>query len=235
MIYDWLYLIAKPPGITSFGVIARMRRIMKIKKIWHAGTLDPAAHGLMIVAVGRDYTRQISEYIGMDKSYVAKIKLWYLSETMDSEWPIMHHSDVIPTLEQITLSVQSQIQTYDQMPPSYSAKKIGWTPAYKLARAGKEVTLTPKQVSTSDAQLMDYQYPYVTVRYDVSSGTYIRVLAQELWLTVEAGWYCDQLCRVSIGGYHIDQAADLDELLELFNSNEIERMDEVLINGKLKL
>lgn len=206
MNYEGIYLINKPVWITSFGVIARMRRVLGIKKIWHAWTLDPQAHGLMIVAVGREYTRMIDQYIGMDKSYTTVIKLWATSDTMDSEGPIESYSSEIPTYDEIGQVVMSQMQTYDQLPPNYSAKKIGGVPAYKLARAGKEVKLKTKNVTINQSQLIDYQYPYVTVKYHVSSGTYIRVLAHELGDKLWVWWYCHELCRDSIGEYKLSSA-----------------------------
>ena len=205
MNFEWIYLINKPTGITSFGVIARMRRILWIKKIWHAWTLDPCAHGLMIVAVGREYTRMIDQYIGMDKSYTAVIKLWKTSDSMDGEWPIHHQSDMIPNHKDIEWLVAGPVQTYDQLPPNFSAKKVGWVPAYKLARAGKPVELKTKQVTITSAQLISYEYPYVTVQYHLSSGTYIRVLAHELGQQLWVWWYCHELCRDSIGQYLLDQ------------------------------
>ena len=213
MTYSWIYLINKPIWITSFGVIARMRRILWIKKIWHAWTLDPFAHGLMIVAVGRDYTRMIDQYVGMDKTYTAVIKLWEVSETMDSEWPIEFCSDQIPTQEQVEQGVVSQIQTYDQLPPNFSAKKIGGVPAYKLARAGKDVELKTKEVTIHHAELIEYCYPFVTVKYRVSSGTYIRVLAHELGQNLGTGAYCEQLCRDSIGEWDLQDGVNLDDLM----------------------
>lgn len=209
MNFDWIYLINKPVEISSFGVIARLRRVLWIKKIWHAWTLDPFAHGLMIVAVGRDYTRLIDQYMGMDKTYTAVIKLWEISETMDSEWPIEFYSDKIPTQEQVEQGVASQIQTYHQMPPDFSAKKINWVAAYKLARAGKEVELKTKEVIIYKAGIINYSYPYVTVQYRVSSGTYIRVLAHELGQSLGTGAYCEQLCRDSIGERDVSQAMQL--------------------------
>lgn len=209
MNYEWIYLINKPVGITSFGVIARMRRILGIKKIWHAWTLDPLACGLMIVAVGRDYTRMIDQYIGMDKSYTAMITLWSVSETMDSEWPIEHVSDMIPTLEDVQQLVSEQTQTYDQLPPNFSAKKINGVAAYKLARAGKTVQLKTKQVTISKSELIDYSYPIITVKYHVTSGTYIRVLAHELGQKLWVWWYCSGLSRDSIGEWDLSQAMEL--------------------------
>jgi len=206
MNFEGIYLINKPIGITSFGVIARMRRVLWIKKIWHAWTLDPLACGLMIVAVGRDYTRMIDQYIGMDKSYTAMIKLWETSETMDSEWPTEHVSDVVPTVEEVQDIIAAQVQNYDQLPPNYSAKKIGGVPAYKLARAGKDITLKTKNVTINQSELISYQYPYVTVQYYVSSGTYIRVLAHELGEKLWVGAYCHELCRDSIGEYKLRSA-----------------------------
>lgn len=205
MNYDWIYLINKPVGITSFGVIARLRRVLWIKKIWHAWTLDPFAHGLMIVAVGRDYTRMIDQYVGMDKIYTAVIKLWETSETMDTEGVKESVSDRVPDMDEIVQHVASQVQTYHQMPPNFSAKKIGGVPAYKLARAGKEVELKTKQVTVYMAKVITYDYPLVTVQYRVSSGTYIRVLAHELGQKLWVGAYCEQLCRDSIGEWEMSQ------------------------------
>ena len=227
MDFNWIYLINKPVGITSFGVIARLRRILGVKKIGHAGTLDPFAHGLMIVAVGRENTRMIDQYMGMDKTYTVMIKLGETSETMDSEWPIHHCSDDIPTQDQIEQVVTYQAKTYHQMPPNFSAKKINGVPAYKLARAGKEVELKTKEVTVYNAQLLNYNYPLVTIQYKVSSGTYIRVLAHELGQNLSTGAYCEQLCRDSIGEW------DLSQSIQLFDIKDDQWLSEELRREQL--
>jgi tRNA pseudouridine55 synthase len=112
---------------------------------------------------------------------------------------------MIPTQEQVEQTVSSQVQTYHQMPPNFSAKKINGVAAYKLARAGKEVELKTKEVRIEAAKLIDYNYPFVTVQYAVSSGTYIRVLAHELGQNLGTGAYCEQLCRNSIGEWELSQ------------------------------
>jgi tRNA pseudouridine55 synthase len=229
MNYDWIYLINKPVGITSFSVIARLRRVLGIKKIWHAWTLDPFAHGLMIVAVGRDYTRQIDQYIGMDKTYTATIKLGETSDTMDSEWPIQFCSDMIPSLAQVQQVVASQVQTYEQLPPAFSAKKINGVAAYKLARAGKEVELKTKEVTVYMAKVIGYEYPLVTVQYRVSSGTYIRVLAHELGQKLWVWAYCYGLCRDSIGQWQMSQGIDLEKLQDCGT----EEVEQLLIAGRI--
>lgn len=213
MNYDWIYLINKPVGITSFGVIARLRRVLGVKKIWHAWTLDPFAHGLMIVAVGRDYTRMIDQYVGMDKIYTAVIRLWETSDTMDVEGVKKSVSDHVPDMDEVVQHVASQVQTYHQMPPNYSAKKIRGIPAYRLARAGKTVELKTKEVTIETAELLEYNYPFVTVQYRVSSGTYIRVLAHELGQKLWVWAYCEQLCRDSIGEWEMNQWVNLDDLM----------------------
>ena len=233
MDFNWIYLINKPLWITSFDVIARMRRILWVKKIWHAGTLDPLAHGLMIVAVGREYTRMIDQYMGMDKNYTAVIKLGETSETMDSEWPIEFCSDVIPGVVQVKQMVISQIQTYHQMPPNYSAKKIWWVPAYKLARAGKQVELKTKEVTIYKAEITNYSYPYITVRYLVSSGTYIRVLAHELGQKLWVWAYCSGLCRESIGQWDLSQSIQLFDIKDDQWLSEESRREQLVEKSKI--
>lgn len=211
-----LLLIDKPRDISSFGVVARVRGIIKTAtgqriKIGHTGTLDPLASGLMILVLGK-YTKRAGEFSGMDKTYEAEVTLGKVSATGDSEGPITAKSDDKPTLEQIRAVLDQFKGKISQIPPAHSAKKIGGQRAYKLARAGKEVKLEPKEVTIYEITDVKYAYPRLNFTVKVSSGTYIRSLAEDIGAKLGIGAYLSALRRTSVGKFDIKDATQLENL-----------------------
>ena len=212
-----IYLINKPTGITSHDLVDHLRKVTGEKTIGHAGTLDPLASGLMIVAIGREFTRKISEFSKLDKEYITEATLGATSTTYDAEGiitppnlPLIKGGEVgLPAKEDIEATIQSFVGTYDQMPPIFSAKKVGGRKAYDLARQGKVVTLKPVPVSIYEVELLDYQYPILKFRAKVSSGTYIRSLVNDIGQKLGTGAYMSNLVRTAIGDHQLSQAADL--------------------------
>ena len=216
MIDDGILLIDKPAGMTSFGVVARVRRVLtqhygKKVKVGHTGTLDPFATGLMIIVVGKE-CKNAGMYSKLDKVYEATIHLGQTSTTGDPEGEIIDVSDGVPTLEEVSEALASFTGEITQRPPIYSAIKIGGERAYKLARAGQVVDMPERQVTVHSLKLIDYTYPNITIRTHVSSGTYIRTLAEDIGATLGTGAYCTQLRRVSIADWTIDTAVSLANL-----------------------
>lgn len=210
---DSVLLIDKPSGMTSFGVVARVRRKLsrqlgKKAKVGHTGTLDPFATGLMIIVTGKE-CRNAGTYSKLDKVYEATIRLGQTSTTGDPEGELSDISDAQPTLEQITLATQQYVGEIQQTPPIYSAIKINGKRAYKLAREGgtsETIEMPVRTVTVFSLEVIDYTYPDLRIRVHVSSGTYIRTLAQDLGAALETGAYCSQLRRTKIADFSIDDS-----------------------------
>lgn len=215
-----LLLVDKPAGWTSFDVVNYVRKIVaaaegkkpKNVKVGHCGTLDPFATGLLVLLVGKAYTRRAGELSKLDKTYNLTMRLGETSTTGDPEGEISKASDTIPTIDELHAALRHFQGKIMQTPPAYSAIKVDGQRAYKLARAGKTVTLEPRQVTISDLALLDYAYPDVRLRADVSSGTYVRTLAEDIGRRLNTGAYTVQLERTRIGNYELDRATPVSEL-----------------------
>lgn len=210
---DGILLIDKPAGMTSFGVVARVRRILseqqsKKVKVGHTGTLDPFATGLMIIVVGKE-CKNAGNYSKLDKTYEATILLGKTSTTGDSEGEISQISDGIPTQTEVKKALEKFVGEISQRPPIYSAIKVDGKRAYKLARDGKEFEIPERQVTIFSLELLDYTYPNLKIRTHVSSGTYIRSLASDIGKSLGTGAYCTQLRRISIANWTISQSKSL--------------------------
>lgn len=211
--YNDIILIDKPAGMSSFGVVARVRRVLsaelgKKAKVGHTGTLDPFATGLMILVTGT-MCREAQRFTKLDKWYEAEIVLGQTSTTGDPEGELTTISDMQPTEAQIQTVLKQFTGAIQQTPPAFSAIKINGQRAYKLAREGKEVTVPPRTVQIYALELASYQYPSLTVRAHVSSGTYIRTLAEDIGAALGTGAYCRQLRRTQIADYAVAEARTL--------------------------
>lgn len=211
---DSVLLIDKPAGMTSFGVVARVRRKLsqqlgKKAKVGHTGTLDPFATGLMVIVTGKE-CRNAGMYSKFDKVYEATIRLGQTSTTGDPEGELTTISESIPTEDDVKAALELFVGEIQQIPPMYSAIKINGQRAYKLARAGLTVEMPVRTVSIFSLELIGYTYPDIVIRVHVSSGTYIRTLAQDIGLQLGTGAYCVQLRRTKIADLSIDDAAGLD-------------------------
>lgn len=207
---DAVILVDKPAGITSFGVVARIRRRLseqlgKKAKVGHTGTLDPFATGLMIIVTGVE-CRNAQLYSKLDKVYEATITLGQASTTGDPEGEITPVSDIVPTQEQVVAALAQFTGEITQTPPMYSAIKINGRRAYDLARKGEVVEMPARQVTVYSLELIDYTYPNLTIRTHVSSGTYIRTLAEEIGATLGTGAYCSSLRRTAVSEWGVDGA-----------------------------
>jgi tRNA pseudouridine55 synthase len=214
---DSVLLIDKPSGMTSFGVVARVRRKLsqqlgKKAKVGHTGTLDPFATGLMIIVTGKE-CRNAGTYSKLDKVYEATIRLGQTSTTGDPEGEITDVSDIQPTLDEVNETLVQFIGEIQQTPPIYSAIKINGKRAYKLAREGgtaETIEIPVRTVTIYSLELIDYTYPAMKIRVHVSSGTYIRTLAEDIGKILGTGAYCTELRRTKIADFSIDDSAQLD-------------------------
>lgn len=213
-----LLLINKPTGITSFDCIRSLRKSTRVKKIGHAGTLDPAASGLMLMLFG-SACKQAEQFSKLNKTYVAEITLGATSTTGDREGEITVTSDRRPALAEIEIVLQSFVGEITQTPSIYSAIKINGQEAYKLARKGQQPDMPSRKVTVHSIKMLEYEYPIVKIEADVSSGTYIRSLAADIGEKLGTGAYLSNLVRTRVGEYSLDKAVELDsEKLILENS-----------------
>ena len=218
---DQVILIDKPSGISSFGVVAKVRRRLAEEfghkvKVGHTGTLDPFATGLLILLSGK-YTKKSNDFLKLDKVYEATMKLGYVSSTGDPEGKITKYdasaggeawgSDEATSV--ISSFLNSFIGKITQTPPKFSAIKINGQRAYKLARQGKTFDIPSRQVEIYSIDILNYNYPYLTIRVHCSSGTYIRTLAEDIGKALGTGAYLTALRRTKIGQYSVTDATKL--------------------------
>ncbi len=200
-------LIDKPKDWTSHDVVGYLRKITGIKKIGHAGTLDPFATGLLIVGVGRSATKQLDDFKGLPKIYNAIIHLGATSDTQDSTGIITEQSEyTIPTLSDIQKMLSSFTGKQTQIPPMHSAKKVNGQKLYTLARKGIEIERTPHEITIYDITQKEYTFPTLTITVHCSTGTYIRTLAHDIGQKLTTGAYCKELRRINIGEYDVEKA-----------------------------
>jgi len=210
-------LIDKPVNRTSFNVVSRVRRLTKVKKVGHAGTLDPLATGLLIVCTGKK-TKEISEYQAQRKKYTGIITLGKSSPSMDLATEITE--TVLPDdlNEEKILSARNKfLGNIEQIPPMFSALKHKGKALYKLARAGKEVERAPRQVEIFSFDITKIELPDIYFEIACSKGTYIRVIADDFGKEIGCGGILSLLRRTEIGDYKVDDAFDLEEFTAKFN------------------
>ena len=214
---DNVLLFDKPAGMTSFGVVARVRRKLsehlgKKAKVGHTGTLDPFATGLMIIVTGKE-CRNAMSYSKLDKEYEATLRLGQTSSTGDPEGELTNVSDTQPTKDAVDAALELFRGEITQRPPIFSAIKINGRRAYDLARKGEAVEIPERQVTVYSLELLDYTYPDIRIRTHVSSGTYIRSLAVDIGNALDTGAYCAELRRTKVAEYDVRDAIELDTFM----------------------
>lgn len=256
---DEILLIDKPEGVSSFGVVARvrgklskeagtvmvrgkdgvMREKRKKVKVGHTGTLDPFATGLLVLLIGKG-TKRANEFLKLDKEYIATVRLGATSTTGDPEGEVTvlvpaeggvsgdpesvsdgrltdgeddGRSVRVPLLADVEKAVEKFVGETEQRVPSYSAVKINGERAYRLARAGKEVEMPVRKVRIDEIEILDYKWPDLTIRCQVSSGTYIRALGEDIGKELGVGGYLTALRRTQVGKHRVEEAMRLEEFL----------------------
>lgn len=205
-------LIDKPFEWTSFDVVNKLRRKLKIKKIGHAGTLDPLATGLLIICVGK-MTKQIESFMGLEKEYTGTFIIGQTTPSYDLETPVSEPQDISHiTPEAVSAAFKSFTGKISQLPPAHSAIKIGGKRAYQFARKGKEIELKPREVEVREFEITGIQFPEIHFRVVCSKGTYIRSLARDVGEALGVGAYLLQLCRTRIGDYKLEDAQSIDDV-----------------------
>jgi tRNA pseudouridine55 synthase len=206
-----LLLIDKPGGITSFAVVRRVRKALKVKKVGHLGTLDPFATGLLPLALG-EATKLAQFLLDEPKTYLATLKLGVETDTQDLTGQVTGESDCLPSLEDVHRIAGSFVGEIDQVPPMYSAVHHQGERLYKLARRGEAVEAAPRKVVIHHLEIKDMALPQLTLRVECSKGTYIRTLAHDLGRALGCGAHLVGLTRLAVGPFRLEEALALDEI-----------------------
>lgn len=199
--------VDKPAGITSFKLVSWSRKAAQIKKIGHAGTLDPFATGVVILLIGRNYTRLSDRLMSDNKEYEALLHLGVETDSYDCDGETLAQSNYQPALEQIQTSLESFQGWQEQVPPMFSAKKIDGQKLYHLARKGITIERQPAKVFMQ-ISLLDYAYPYLKVNIACSKGTYIRSFAHDFGRTLSCGAHLASLRRTKSGKFSVENCLD---------------------------
>ncbi len=227
---EGILLVDKLKNWTSFDVVAKVRSVLKqageIKlKVGHTGTLDPLASGLLVLLIG-NYTKHAGDFSKLDKTYEAVLKLGATSSTGDDEGEKALVSQKRPTKEEIKKVLKRSTGKLWQTPPAYSAIKVNGQRAYKLARQGKAVELKPREIEIYSLEITDYSYPLLKITVHVSSGTYIRSLAQDIGEKLGTGAYIKELKRTQVGKYLLNDALSLQKISAEAISGHIQKLNE---------
>jgi len=207
VVSEGILLVNKPRGNTSFSIVAALRRLLGVATIGHTGTLDPFATGLLVILIGRKYTRLSQQLLNGDKSYSAQLLLGVDTETYDCDGKVTGRSSHQPPLQQVEEALTHFQGDVEQIPPMFSAKKIQGRRLYQLARQGITVERQPQKVSLA-TELVHYGYPEMQLTVRCSKGTYIRSIAHDLGRRLGCGAHLTALMRLTCGSFSLHQALD---------------------------
>lgn len=212
---DAILPVDKPEGPTSHDVVARARRALRERRIGHTGTLDPFASGLLLLCVGR--ATRLAQYLSeMDKSYEATARLGIATDTEDREGEVVGTSEGWRELtrEDVEAELGSLTGEILQLPPRFSAKKVGGEAAHRRVRRGEEVSLAPAAVTVHELRLVAFEPPDLRLCLRCSSGTYVRSLARDLGEALGVGAHLRTLRRTAIGRFRVEDAVEVDDLAD---------------------
>jgi tRNA pseudouridine55 synthase len=208
---DGILLVDKPKGITSHDAVDRVRRTLGIKKVGHAGTLDPMASGLLVMGVGRG-TRLLRFLADLDKEYEGTGRLGVETDTLDAEGEVVRAADVAVAESDLRSAMKALTGDIEQRPPAYSAVQVGGERSYKAARRGEVLDVPPRPVRVDTFELERFESPDFEFRVVCSSGTYVRSLVADVGSTVGAGAHLTRLVRTRIGRFTLEQAKPPDDV-----------------------
>src|SRR6266487_181574 len=216
---DGIFNINKPTRMTSHDVVAKIRRFLKQKRVGHAGTLDPAASGVLPICVGQ--ATRVAEYLSESgKAYQAEVIIGAATDTYDSEGAITAKASTTDlTLARIEETLSHFLGLQIQVPPVYSAIKLQGQPAYKRARAGEDITLEPRPIVFYSLKVIDWIPPRLTLAIECSKGTYIRSLAHDLGMQLGCYAYLDALTRTRSGPFKLSESISLEQLADAIETN----------------
>lgn len=209
-------LVDKPAGWTSFDVVKKIRVLTDISKVGHAGSLDPQATGLLICCVGRPATREVEQFMDLDKSYEGVLRLGEVTPSYDAETEVVERRPIEGITDaKIRTALEQFTGTIRQKPPMYSAVKVRGEPLYKRARRGEEVERPVREVRVDRYEMIEREGADVQFEVDCSKGTYVRSLVHDLGRTLGPGAHLTDLRRTAIGPYRVEEAFSIERLEEL--------------------
>ena len=212
---EGVFGIYKPIGPTSFKIISELRKITGIRRIGHAGTLDPLASGVLVVAIGAEFTKDIDKIVATEKEYIAEVKLGETSTTDDEEGIKKQLTfDHKPLTNEIEEVIKGFIGRIEQIPPAFSAIKIAGKRAYDLARSGENPEMKPRKVEIKNIEILDYSYPLLRLKVTTAKGVYIRSLARDIGAKLGTGAYLAWLERTRVGKYTKEKSLTLEQFAE---------------------
>jgi len=216
-----IVLLDKPEGITSFKAVQKVKKILKVKKAGHFGTLDPFSSGLLIIGLGKS-TRLFNYFLRERKLYYAKIRLGYSTDTYDREGKkIGEEKEVKVSREEVEKVLRDFEGEITQIPPPFSSKKVHGKPSYLFARKGEFLTHPPKTVHIYFIELLKYEPPFLEIKVQCSSGTYLRTLAFDIGERLKVGGHLWELRRLKIGDLDVSSAVTLEKLMEDAEKGEV--------------
>ncbi|MGZ0656811.1 tRNA pseudouridine(55) synthase TruB [Coraliomargarita sp. W4R53] len=209
---EGILLVDKPQGITSHDVVAKMRRVFHMKKVGHAGTLDPMATGMLLILIGK--ATKASQYLmSMDKEYAGRVKLGVITDSQDADGEITEERPVPElTEEQVKAEMKTFMGDQYQTPPMFSAKKINGQKLYKLARQGITVPREPRVIHISRFDITKFELPEISFIVGTSKGAYVRTIAHDLGERFGCGGHLNELRRTAVGQFRIENASTIEEL-----------------------
>lgn len=212
--YGEIFLVNKPLEWTSFDVVKKIRNALRIKKVGHAGTLDPLATGLLIICTGKK-TKEIDSYMGQEKEYTGTFVIGATTDSFDLEQPVVYVADSSGiTLAEIKSAAGQLTGEILQIPPMHSAIKVDGKRVYESARKGIEVKMEPRPVQVREFEITGFEENVIYFRISCSKGTYIRSLARDIGQILGVGAYMSSLCRTRIGQFALQEAKELTSLIE---------------------
>ena len=216
-----IFAVYKPKGITSFDVVREVRRITGERKVGHAGTLDPLAEGVLVIAMG-DATKRIADEVAKEKEYEALVRLGMTSTTDDEEGEktMTMTMTMTPNRQDIEAVLKKFVGAISQVPPIYSAIKVKGRSAYKYARKAQSITLEPREIFIKDIRLIKYEWPFLEIAATTGPGVYIRSLARDIGLALATGGYLAGLKRTRVGNFAVKEAVRYNELERYLQKSE---------------
>lgn len=210
---DGIFAVNKPLGITSHDVVNLVRRKTGVKRVGHGGTLDPLAEGVLVIAVGRENTKLLDQYVKGEKEYVAEIQLGSNSTTDDGEGEKeIVNENIKPDISEIEEAIKKFTGQIEQIPPIYSSVKIGGKPAHRRVRAGQKISLNSRTVIVHSITIDHYSYPVLKLKIATGPGVYIRSIARDIGKELKTGGYLKSLVRTRVARFSIEDALPLENL-----------------------
>lgn len=219
---EGVFAIYKDKGPTSNRIVQEIKRISGRAKVGHAGTLDPLAEGILIVAIGRKFTKEIGKEKNKEKEYVADVRFGITSETDDEEGgKTIHEVEERPSSQSVRSALKKFVGEISQVPPIFSAIKINGREAYKAARRGEAPLMKPRKVRVKDIEIISYKWPDLKIRVTTGPGVYIRSLARDLGEELGVGGYLSGLIRTRVGGFSVKKSLSIEKFKKLAENDKI--------------